>query len=561
MILVLVLLFYHFTIVGMRARISIVLLIASFLVAGLSRPADASSIATGIQRTCAVATDGAVSCWGYNVPYLGYFSEFPVEVPGITSAVAVTTTGDSACALLSDGAIRCWGYNDHGQLGDGTFVNSETPVPVAGITTAITVEAGYHHYCAVLEDGTIQCWGANNAGQLGDGVLDDSATPVTVNGVTAVAVALDHYYTCALLADGAVQCWGENEVDGITTAVAIAAGWNHACAVLSDGAIRCWGSNSHGQLGNGTFIDSTTPVSVTGITTAVAVTAGNFHTCALLSDGSMRCWGGNAYGQLGDGTTMTSPTPVAVSGITGAVAVAAGNLHTCTVVLDGSIVCWGNNYAGQLGNWSLENYTVPVVTSDVTTFNTSSGSNVTVPLGDGVTTTFSSITQPDTTTLTTSDTGEAPPDGFQLGDPPVYYDVVTTAVFSGPVTVCIDYSNVGFANESEIGLFHLEDGEWVDATVSLDTTENVICAEVDFLSTFAIFEPIPDADGDGVPDSADLCPATPGNVLINAQGCGAEQLIIRICPGPGSFKNRGLYTSCVAHATKKAAAECIIAHK
>src|SRR6266850_809306 len=75
----------------------------------------------------------------------------------------------------------------------------------------------------------------------------------------------------------------------------------------------------------------------TGITAAIAVDAGSFHTCVLLQDGALRCWGLNASGQLGDGTILNSFTPVAVSGITTAVAVSAGGWHTCALLQDGTV--------------------------------------------------------------------------------------------------------------------------------------------------------------------------------------------------------------------------------
>src|SRR5207253_335143 len=112
-------------------------------------------------------------------------------------------------ALLPNGTVWCWGRNDEGQLGDGTTLGRPAPVQVAGITGALAVSGGYHHTCALLSDGTVQCWGRNLEGQLGDGTTTSSATPVRVGGVTgAVAVSAGILHTCALLSNGTVKCWG-----------------------------------------------------------------------------------------------------------------------------------------------------------------------------------------------------------------------------------------------------------------------------------------------------------------------------------------------------------------
>jgi alpha-tubulin suppressor-like RCC1 family protein len=34
------------------------------------------------------------------------------------------------CAVKTDGAVVCWGYNNSGQLGDGTLVNKLVRTPV-----------------------------------------------------------------------------------------------------------------------------------------------------------------------------------------------------------------------------------------------------------------------------------------------------------------------------------------------------------------------------------------------------------------------------------------------
>ncbi len=127
--------------------------------------------------------------------------------------------------------------------------------------------------------------------------------------------------------------------------------------------------------------------------------------------------------------------------------------------------------------------------------NTPVGKNVLVNPVDSttgnkpVTLTFSNVTDAGDTSLTTTSSGPPPPHGFKLGSPPVYFDLSTTALFTGSVKVCIDYSGITFRNAAQIKLFHLENGVWVDHTVSVDTVNKIICASVTSFSLFAIFEP------------------------------------------------------------------------
>ena len=59
-----------------------------------------------------------------------------------------------------------------------------------------------------------------------------------------------------------------------TIAPTIALGGSYTCALRSTGAAYCWGDNTSGQLGNGSFTMSATPLAVAGGLDFSALVAG-----------------------------------------------------------------------------------------------------------------------------------------------------------------------------------------------------------------------------------------------------------------------------------------------
>jgi alpha-tubulin suppressor-like RCC1 family protein len=80
-------------------------------------------------------------------------------------------------------------------------------------------------------------------------------------------------------------------------------------ALKTDGTVWAWGWNSNGELGNGEYTHSNTPVQVSGLTDVQAITAGAYHSLALKTDGTVWAWGADGVGQLGDGTNPVGYLP------------------------------------------------------------------------------------------------------------------------------------------------------------------------------------------------------------------------------------------------------------
>jgi alpha-tubulin suppressor-like RCC1 family protein len=134
--------------------------------------------------------------------------------------------------------------------------------------------------------------------------------------------------------------------------VAISGGGQHTCAVKGNGSAVCWGVSSRGQLGNGSLALQLEPTGVLGLGGGVlAISAGHVHTCALTGGGAVLCWGDNLSGELGDGSMMMRSTPVSVVGLdSGVAAISAGTDTTCALTTAGKVECWGQGSTGALGD-------------------------------------------------------------------------------------------------------------------------------------------------------------------------------------------------------------------
>src|SRR3989339_861898 len=136
------------------------------------------------------------------------------------------------------------------------------------------------------------------------------------------------------------------------------------CTVLKeDGTVWAWGKNDgsyDGLLGDGTKINTRSPVQVVGLT-GISSISGTYHRMALKEDGTVWTWGINTYGQLGDGTDGNLRLyPVQVVGLTQISSIEGLWLHNIALKEDGTVWTWGKNDYGQLGDGTLWNRSIPV---------------------------------------------------------------------------------------------------------------------------------------------------------------------------------------------------------
>jgi hypothetical protein len=246
-------------------------------------------------------------------------------------------------------------------------VTSSDPLPAA-LADVASVTAGVHHTCAVTSSGTGLCFGDNQFGQLGDGIRSDPLTPfptpqpVSVpDGGTWTSLSAGQYVTCGLDDGGAAWCWGGAlgvggdvdvptpvETDALFDEIALTG--SHACGVTTTGEVLCWGDNFFGQLGDGTFTPTSTPVAVDSARRFSHVAVGAHASCAIDDDTEEAlCWGNNEFAYLGDGTLTSSTTPVVVASDARFRAIDGGSNHMCALTTTNGVECWGAGDTGELG--------------------------------------------------------------------------------------------------------------------------------------------------------------------------------------------------------------------
>ena len=271
-------------------------------------------------------------------------------IPG--SKTCVTTGRSRSCTLtgLSNGTAYWFTVTATNRRGPGAASALSGPVSPSppGLTGVESMVSDGGGYCAVLDSGGVDCWGDGTDGELGDGAIGYSATPVAVEAVGGVGTLTD------------VQSLASNEDRGY-------------CAVLDSGGVDCWGAaTGDGDLGNGTYGDSLTPVEVSGVggtgtlTGVQSMVSDEQGFCALLDSGGVDCWGNDSAGQLGNGASGGDATPVEVLGVggtgtlTGVQSMVSFDADYCAVLNSGGIDCWGLGGGGVLGNGGTADSATPV---------------------------------------------------------------------------------------------------------------------------------------------------------------------------------------------------------
>jgi hypothetical protein len=208
------------------------------------------------------------------------------------------------------------------------------------------------------------------------------------------------------------------------------------------------------------------------------ISTGRDFACGIKeAENTVACWG---YGWV-DGTAYSWPVPDGEFK-----SLSSGGYLTCGIKLDDTMECWGRETRTSI---LASGFTPAGTDVNVWPLDVNTGE-----LGP-VWMTFDEITSAGETTVEGNllDPPDPPAHMLKLGVPPVYYEIITEATFTGNVEVCVDYSGEGHGNEEALELFHFEElppegGTWEVITTTRDTEADVICGRTSSFSVFQVME-------------------------------------------------------------------------
>ena len=148
----------------------------------------------GIRHSCGIDEAGSLFCFGGNSDGqlgLGFVDggetdtidgcnafDVPQRVMPERSWRTVAAGSLHTCALTTEGALYCWGFNQQGQVEDSEASVVPEPVRVGGESDWAEICAGFFHTCAANSAGEIYCVGSNEHGQQGTGTWNAALTRV-----------------------------------------------------------------------------------------------------------------------------------------------------------------------------------------------------------------------------------------------------------------------------------------------------------------------------------------------------------------------------------------------
>jgi alpha-tubulin suppressor-like RCC1 family protein len=362
-------------------------------------------LVTSDSHNCILISDSTIHCWGTNDSYqLGTNpNDFAAggecgDAPN-TKAPSTPINFENSVAIFDNGYPGYEGVcddvtGDASQKGfpsvyagvlppiAGTFPSS---ISVSGVFSGSRSELGEYDGKSLLAS-TVVAYDSIGDGNVKIKGFGDNTFTASNSFNNKFILRKKHYVRVLDHYDvNSNPVYRNDPIDVDTKITQISSSVGFLCVIATDDQVYCYGSNSQGQLGNGTYVDFTTPRiahhgwpehrSLSGSAqdfstlfsagSTKVVTGGNDISgigapaaCSLANDNKVYCWGSNKYRLLQNNQVEKYSRADDMAGISNALDISYNGFSACALVSSGALIngeaiagqtvtaqCWGNNIA------------------------------------------------------------------------------------------------------------------------------------------------------------------------------------------------------------------------
>jgi len=281
------------------------------------------------------------------------------------------------------------GFNESGALGINNVISQSrfTQIPANSTFNFANIKYGVGYSLFLFNNNTLGATGDNSYGQLGWNKAANASSVLIIGNETYKDFYAGWYTAGAITNSGKLYTWGKNQNGQCgtnsssnnlskPTQVGTESNWSDikmnetgAIALKSDGTLWTWGNNAYGGIGDGTFIDRSSPVQIMPdkFWKKIQISQRTFMAwCSPYPRPTptptpvpeslyLWAWGDNRQGAIGNNNTTSVSQPIQIGYFNVSDTTTQSSNQGGFITTNGVVYGWGANLSGPLGNNTATN--------------------------------------------------------------------------------------------------------------------------------------------------------------------------------------------------------------